>query len=141
MKIAVTYDPSTGLIGQHCGHSEFIKLYNVSDKEIIGDVVLPTEGHGHGAMAGFLSSMNVDMVICGGIGGGAKQALASQGIALLCGVVGGADAAVKAFLTNTLVHNPNYVCQHHGEGHSCSDHDCSEHASCSGECGHSSCEQ
>jgi predicted Fe-Mo cluster-binding NifX family protein len=134
MKIAVTYDPATGLIGQHFGQSEYIKLYNVDDKQIIGDVVLPTDGQGHGAVAGFLSSLNVDMLICGGIGGGAKQAVASRGIALLCGVVGGADAAVNAFLNNTLAHNQDFVCPHHAQGQSCSDHDCSQ-------CGHGKDEQ
>ncbi|MBQ8975784.1 MAG: dinitrogenase iron-molybdenum cofactor biosynthesis protein [Oscillospiraceae bacterium] len=124
MKIAVTYDPANGMIGQHFGHSEFFKIYNVQGADIIGDVVVPTDGEGHGALAAFLNSMHIDMVICGGIGGGAKQALASLGIAIIAGVVGGTDAAVNAFLNNTLTGDPNFVCAHHGHGHDCGERDC-----------------
>ena len=53
-------------------------------------------GSGHGALAGVLSALHVDALICGGIGGGAQAALAAAGIRLFGGVSGSADAAVEA---------------------------------------------
>ena len=43
---------------------------------------MDTNGQGHGALAGFLQMEKVDVLICGGIGGGARTALAEAGIEL-----------------------------------------------------------
>ena len=43
----------------------------------------------------------VDVLICGGIGGGAQVALAEAGIKLYGGVSGEADAAVNALLAGS----------------------------------------
>lgn len=124
MKIAVAYDPANGMVGQHFGQSRYFKIYNIQGTEIIGDVVVPTDCEGHDALALFLSSMHMDMVICGGIGGNAKQAVTAMGMALIPGVVGQADAAVNAFLNNTLFSDPDFTCAHHGDGNGCGEHDC-----------------
>ena len=86
-----------------------------------------TMGSGHGALAGFLSANGADTLICGGIGGGAKNALAQAGITVYGGVSGSADDAVKALLENRLVYDPDVKCSHHehehGEGHTCGSHE------------------
>ena len=124
MKIAVTYD--NGQIFQHFGHTEFMKIYTVENKEIVSQQVMSTEGSGHGALAGFLRQQGVDVLICGGIGGGAQMALAQAGIKLYGGVMGDADRAVRNLLDNTLIYNPNVQCSHHEGGHDCG-HDCGSH--------------
>ena len=126
MRIAVTYED--GNIFQHFGHSEQFKLYDVEDGKIVNTQVVDTNGQGHGALAGFLTSANVDVLICGGIGGGAQNALAQAGIRLYGAVAGSCDAAVEALLANNLGYNPNVACSHHGheEGHSCGGHSCGE---------------
>lgn len=126
MRIAVTYED--GNIFQHFGHSEQFKLYDVEDGKIVNTQVVDTNGQGHGALAGFLTGANVDVLICGGIGGGAQNALAQAGIQLYGGVAGSCDAAVEALLANNLGYNPNVACSHHGhgEGHSCGGHSCGE---------------
>ena len=53
--------------------------------------VVDTNGSGHGALAGVLNALNADVLICGGIGGGAQTALAAAGIKLFDGVSGDAD--------------------------------------------------
>lgn len=83
MKIAVTYE--NGQIFQHFGHTEQFKIYEVADGSVIRTEVVGTEGSGHGALAGFLMQRGVDTLICGGIGGGAKIALANAGIRLYGG--------------------------------------------------------
>ena len=129
MKIAVTYE--NGQIFQHFGHTETFKVYEVADGKIINESVIPTLGSGHGALADFLKLNNVDTLICGGIGEGAKNALSKAGIKLYGGVSGNADNAVKALLSDTLEFNPTVHCSHHDDGrhghgkeHACGEHGC-----------------
>ena len=126
MKIAVTYE--NGQIFQHFGHTEQFKIYTVESGKIINSEVIDTNGSGHGALAGLLSALGVDALICGGIGGGAQMALADAGIKLLGGVSGNADEAVEALLSGTLGYNPDVKCDHHdhhhGDAHVCGDHGC-----------------
>lgn len=128
MTIAVTYED--GQIFQHFGHSEFFKIYQVEDGKIIKSEVQDTNGQGHGALAGFLKEYQVNVLICGGIGGGARAALEAAGIELFPGVTGSADDAVKALIEGRLAYDPDTMCAHHGEGHSCAEHEhtCGEHS-------------
>ena len=129
MRIAVTYE--NGEIFQHFGHTEQFKLYDVEEGKIVSAQVVDSNGSGHGALAGVLSALHVDALICGGIGGGAQTALAAAGIKLYGGVTGSADAAAEALAAGRLVFNPNVHCdhhEHHGDGHSCGEHGCGSHA-------------
>lgn len=131
MIIATTY--SNGEIFQHFGHTEQFKLYEVEDGKIVKSEVMNSNGSGHGALAGLLKMFGVDVLICGGIGGGAQTALANAGIKLFGGVKGDADEAVEAYLSGELEFNPNVQCNHHGEHHG-EGHNCENH-SCGGNCG------
>ena len=128
-KIAVTYE--NGQVFQHFGHTEKFKVYSVADGAVKSAAILSAGGSGHGALAGLLSGSGVDTLICGGIGGGAKTALAQAGIQLYGGVTGSADQAVEDLLAGRLVFLPDVLCSHHGEGHgeghSCGEHGCGEH--------------
>ncbi len=119
MRIAVTYD--NGQVFQHFGHTEEFKIYEVEDGKVMSTEVIGSDGQGHGALAGILDNNSIDVLICGGIGGGAKTALDEKGIELCAGAEGSADDAVEAYLRGELV-NTGVNCDHHGEGHSCSDH-------------------
>ena len=132
MKIAVTYE--NGQVFQHFGHTEQFKLYEVEGGRVVSSRVVDTNGSGHGALAGFLREYGVDALICGGIGGGARNALAQAGIQLYPGASGGAYAQVEALLAGRLSYDPDTVCAHHhdhgaghdsgshGGGHSCGGH-------------------
>ena len=129
MRIAVTYE--NGSIFQHFGHTEQFKIYDVEDGKIISSEVVAAGGSGHGALAGVLRALNVDALICGGIGGGAQMALAEAGIRLYGGVSGSADAAAEALAAGKLDFNPDVRCDHHdhhGEGHTCGSHGCGSHS-------------
>ena len=131
MKIAVTYE--NGQIFQHFGHTEQFKIYDVQDGKIVGSEVVVTNGSGHGALAGMLSALGADVLICGGIGGGAQMALAEAGIKLYGGVSGDADKAVEAFAEGNLNYAPVAKCghhaHHHGEEHICGEHGCGNNRS------------
>ena len=132
MKIAVTYD--NGNIFQHFGRTESFKVYEVEDNKVISSEVIGSNGIGHGALAGLLADQSVDVLICGGIGGGAQAALQEAGVELCAGAEGNADQAVEAYLKGELV-STGANCNHHGEGHTCGDHE--EGHSCGSGCGDS----
>lgn len=129
MRIAVTYE--NGEIYGHFGHTEQFKIYDIEEGKIIKSEVVNTNGSGHGALAGFLSDVDVDILICGGIGGGAQIALSNAGIKLYAGITGNSDDAVAKLLAGELEHNPNANCNHHHSEH---EHNCG-----SGGCGHNGC--
>ena len=128
MKIAVTYE--NGQIFQHFGHTSFFKVYEVENSHIVSSEIVSTNGSGHGALAVLLSGLGVDVLICGGIGAGAQNALANAGIKLYGGVQGDADKAVESFVSGVLSYNPDVKCNHHGEHHhgehNCVSHSCSD---------------
>ena len=126
MKIAVTYE--AGTVFQHFGHTAAFKIYEVENGDVVSSEIIDTEGHGHGALAGFLKELGVEVLICGGIGGGAQMALKNAGIQFFGGVRGDADDAVEAFLSDTLQYNPCVQCNHHGHDHNCGDHGCGSHS-------------
>ena len=134
MKVAVTYE--NGNIFQHFGRTEFFKVYEVEDGQVISSEVIGSNGVGHGALAGLLSDQAVDVLICGGIGGGAQAALEEAGVRLCAGAECDADQAVEAYLKGELVSTgANCDHHHHEDGHSCGDHE--DGHSCGGGCGES----
>ena len=145
MKIAVTYQD--GEVFQHFGHTEQFKVYEVADGKVVSSRLVGSNGSGHGALAGLLAEKQIDVLICGGIGGGAQAALAEQGIELCAGASGSADEAVEAYLRGELINTGANCDHHHGgehsyhdheEGHSCHDHEeghsCHEREGGCGEC-------
>ena len=135
-KIAVTYEK--GQVFQHFGYTEKFKVYDVADGAVTSAAILSAGGSGHGALAGLLSDSGVDTLICGGIGGGARMALAQAGIQLYGGVSGDADQAVADLLSGKLAYDPAAECRHHDEhhGHDCGghhDHHCGGHGHSCGE--------
>ena len=131
MKSAVTYD--NGNIFQHFGKTEFFKVYEVENNQVISSEVISSNGAGHGALAELLGNQSVDLLICGGIGGGAQTALADAGVEVCSGVQGDVDQAVEAYLKGELVSAGVNCDHHHEEGHSCGSHE--DGHSCGGNCG------
>lgn len=133
MKIAATYD--NGNIFQHFGRTENFKVYDVEDGKVVSSQVIGSNGIGHGALAGLLADNTIDVLICGGLGGGAMNALTQAGITVIAGAQGSADEAVDAYLRGELV-SSGANCdhhQHHGEGEECCGHHGEGEEGC---CGH-----
>ena len=116
MKIAVTYE--NGEIFQHFGRTQQFKVYDVEDGKVKDSRVIGNEGLSHGALGEILMREKVEVFICGGIGGGAKDMLASRNIKVFAGITGSADDAVNQYLAGTLRADPNASCHSH-DNHSC----------------------
>ena len=126
MKVAVTYE--NGEVFQHFGRTPAFKVYEISDGKVISSEVVDTNGTGHGALAGFLEDIGTEVMICGGIGGGAIAAMSAAGIKVYAGASGAADDAVSSYVAGTLPEIGDATCDHHEhEGHG-------EHG-----CGHGGC--
>lgn len=139
-RIAVAYD--NGQVFQHFGRTEAFKVYEVEDDKVINSQIVESNGVGHGALAGLLADNTIDVLICGGIGGGAMAALEDRSIEVCAGAQGDTDEVVEAYLKGEL-ETAGVTCDHHGENHSCGDHE--EGGSCGGGCnggcgGHSTLE-
>ena len=126
MRIAVTYE--NGEVFQHFGHTEYFKIYDVEGTEIKCAEVYGSNGAGHGALAGVLFNSGVNVLICGGLGAGAMNALTNAGIEVIAGATGDVDEAVQAYLAGNLV-STGSNCNHHEHegGHSCGSHGCGSH--------------
>ena len=124
MRVAVTYD--NGNVFDHFGQTQQFKVYDIEEGKVVKSEVVGTNGEGCGALAGVLNLAEVDVLICGGIGGGAVMALQEAGIQLYAGASGNTDEVVDAFLEGTLAASGEANCSHHvhehGEVHSCHGH-------------------
>ena len=110
MKIAVTYE--NGNVFQHFGKTENFKIYNIEGGKITSAEIMGSNGEGHGALAGVLADQGVNVLICGGLGEGAKSALQGAGIDVCSGASGNTDDAVEAYLAGELK-NAGVNCDHH----------------------------
>ena len=124
MKIAVTCENNE--VFQHFGHTPEFALFTVEEGKVASKRILSCGETGHGALAGLLKEGGVDLLICGGIGGGAQMALAEAGIRLIGGAAGNVDEVVAAFLKGELSVDPDFRCHHHDgdAGHRCGEHGC-----------------
>lgn len=128
MKVAVTYE--NGEVFQHFGRTPAFKVYEVADGKVNSSEVIDTNGTGHGALAGFLGCIGAEVLICGGIGGGAIAAMNDAGIKVYAGASGNADEAINAYVKGNLPQIGDSTCDHHGHG---------EHGE--NGCGHGGCHQ
>ncbi len=122
MKIAVTYE--AGQVYQHFGHCAAFKIYQIEQHNIVSSQMVDTQGQGHSALAEFLKNHQVDVLICGGIGGCARCALDAAGIQIYGGVSGDVEDAVVDFLAGDLRFDPHASCSHHSGSHTCGGHTC-----------------
>ena len=123
MKIAVTYD--NGNVFQHFGKTENFKVYEVEAEKVVSSEIIASNGTGHGALAGLLAEAGIHVLICGGIGECAQEALDEAGIEVVSGAEGNTDEAVEAYLKGELI----------STGVNCDHHDHEEEHSCGGNCG------
>jgi len=125
MKIAV---PTTGdnRIDNHFGHCEFYKIFSISENnEVVKEEVLESpQGCGcKSNIAGDLAAMDVRVMLAGGIGNGAIQKLASQGIEVVRNCQGDVNALVGEYLKGNIKDGGASCKAHeehsHADGHVC----------------------
>jgi len=118
MKIAVACINEE--VAEHFGHCEKFQIFTVSDGKIIKVENLKNPEHQPGVLPGFLKRHGIDVILSGGMGGGAIDLFNALEIETVTGVKGLAQEAVKQYLLGNLKSSGS-VChqhQHHADcGH------------------------
>jgi len=109
-------------VNQHFGRSsEFaiveIEGSNIKDSKVVSAANL---AHNHEGLAGLLKNENVEVVIVGGIGPMAREALEEYGMKVITGARGTINDVAGLFARGQLVSRP--VACNHGHGHGCGHH-------------------
>lgn len=121
MKIAM---PSEyGYVNQHFGRSREFTVVELNDGKIIAQKTVSADNlqHNHAGLAGLMQNEGVEVVIVGGIGAMAMQALEQSGLRVISGASGKIEEVVASFARGELVSSGQACCHHHGEHH---DHGC-----------------
>ena len=106
-----------GKIFQHFGRTPKFALYSTADGQLLSKEMLDPEGAGHEGLVDVLAAKQVDVLICGGLGPGAYNALQSAGITVVNGASGSADVAIALYLQGLLKTAAEPNCDHHGHEH------------------------
>ena len=128
MKIAVSCNGSS--IWAHFGHCENFMMFDVEDGKIVSSESIPNPGHKPGFLPNFLADRGANVIISGGMGGGAVDIFNERGDEVVVGASGDAKTAVEAYLRGELI-STGEICQHHdddghGHGHE-HGHECGKH--------------
>lgn len=119
MKIALPADGRE--VNQHFGRSSHFAIIEIQGSDIKDTRVVSAEdlAHNHEGLAGLLKNENVEVVIVGGIGPMARQALEQSGMRVITGARGAIDDVARLFAEGQLISRP--VTCNHG-GHGCGNH-------------------
>ncbi|MBN2222496.1 MAG: P-loop NTPase [Vallitaleaceae bacterium] len=116
MKIAVASDQE--MVTGHFGHCEGFHIYEVDGDQIIGTHFVPNPGHKPGFLPNFLNDMGVEVIISGGMGGGAIDIFNEKDIEVVIGAQGTALSNVEKYLQGEL-QSTGSVCHSHDHEHEC----------------------
>jgi len=110
MKIAVASEGKT--VTEHFGHCINFMVYDVMDGIIINETSLSNPGHRPGYLPNFLADMGVNVIISGGMGGGAVDIFNERNVETVVGASGDARTAVEKYLKGEL-RTTGTVCHEH----------------------------
>ena len=118
MKIAVASD--NGMVTEHFGHCESFVIFEAENNRIIKDEPISNPGHKPGFLPNFLNDMGVNVIISGGMGGGAVDIFNEKGIEVITGASGSAKTAAEQYLQGMLK-STGSVCHEHQHLGECGD--------------------
>lgn len=119
MKIAVASEGKK--VAQHFGHCEGFYLYTVESGKITDTQFVPNPGHRPGFLPNYLNDLGVNVIIAGGMGGGAIEIFTEKRIEVIVGAVGDVDQVIERYLEGSLK-STGSVCREHYHQDSCGGH-------------------
>lgn len=116
MKIAVAseHDMVTG----HFGHCINFNIYEAEGQKITKSESIPNPGHRPGFLPNYLHDLGVQVIISGGMGGGAVDIFNEKGIEVILGAQGPAREAVQQYLLGRLA-STGSICHDHQHHEGC----------------------
>ncbi|MDD3350527.1 MAG: P-loop NTPase [Eubacteriales bacterium] len=124
IKIAVASEQD--MVTEHFGHCVNFNIYETENGKITKSESIENPGHRPGFLPNFLNDLGVNVIIAGGMGGGAIEIFDEKGIEVITGATGEAKAAAEAYLLGSLK----------STGSVCHDHQHAHGEGCGGGCGH-----
>jgi predicted Fe-Mo cluster-binding NifX family protein len=116
LKIAIASEGNQ--VTGHFGHCESFLIFNVEEGKIISEESLPNPGHRPGFLPNYLADNGVNVIISGGMGGGAVDIFNSRNVQVVLGATGDAKAAAESYLKGDLV-STGSICHDHAHAHEC----------------------
>ncbi|PKM58183.1 MAG: dinitrogenase iron-molybdenum cofactor [Firmicutes bacterium HGW-Firmicutes-3] len=110
IKIAIASEKEE--VTEHFGHCMNFNIFEVEDNQIIKTESIPNPGHKPGFLPNFLNDLGVNVIISGGMGGGAVDIFNEKDIEVVVGARGNARAVVKAYLQGALK-STGSICHEH----------------------------
>lgn len=102
-----------------CGLFEILSaflVFTVENNRIVDRHEISSEAlqHNHAGLSGLFQTQGVSLVITGGIGGPAVQALLDKGLKVIKGASGFCEDILAQYLNGQL-QDKNVTCNHHGQ--------------------------
>ena len=119
MKIAIASEGK--MVTEHFGHCEGFIIFEAENGQIIGSEIVPNPGHRPGFLPNFLNDKGVNVIISGGMGGGAIDIFNEKNIEVIVGASGDARAAAEMYLKGELK-STGSVCHDHVHSDECGNH-------------------
>lgn len=96
MKIAVASENKN--VAGHFGHCEGFEIYDVDGGKVVNKEFVENPGHKPGFLPNFLNDMGVNVIISGGMGGGAVAIFNEKGIKIVTGASGSCEENVNKYI-------------------------------------------
>ena len=116
LKIAVASDNE--MVTEHFGHCEGFICFDVEDNKVVKSETIPNPGHRPGFLPNFLADRGVNVIISGGMGGGAVDIFNQRNIEVIIGARGNTREAVEAYLNGSLK-STGSICHQHKHHDEC----------------------
>lgn len=110
MKIAVASEGDQ--VTEHFGHCANFNIYEAENNQIVKSESIPNPGHKPGFLPKFLNELGVNVIISGGMGGGAVDLFNENNIEVIVGAAGDSKTAAQAYLKGELA-STGSVCHEH----------------------------
>ncbi|NLP46478.1 MAG: dinitrogenase iron-molybdenum cofactor [Epulopiscium sp.] len=118
MKIAVASEKNQ--VTQHFGHCENFNIFDIEGDQIVKNESIPNPGHKPGFLPNFLNDIGIDVIISGGMGGGAVEIFNEKGIEVITGAQGDAKESVELYLQGKLK-STGSICHEHEHHDECNE--------------------
>lgn len=119
IKIAIACE--NGKVAGHFGHCESFSIYGTENGKIVTEDNVPNPGHRPGFLPNFLNDLGANVIISGGMGGGAIQIFNEKGIEVITGAMGDSKIVAEAYLAGSLK-STGSVCHEHAHHGECESH-------------------
>lgn len=118
MKIAVA--SNSGDVAEHFGHCQSFNIFDTKGEEIVNSIVIENPGHKPGFLPNFLYDLGVNVIISGGMGGGAIDIFNQRSIEVIVGSKGDSKSSVELYLKGQLKSTGSVCHEHIHESEECS---------------------